>query len=169
MAGKGKSPRNEGDENSQPRPQRSDEFTEAKRAVFLDVLEKTSGVTTAARAAGVSRKTAYEHRNKDPEFAARWDEAEDSYADRLVREAYRRAVDGVDEPVYQQGELVGVIRRYSDSLLNSKLKAHRPEKYRERVTAEVTTTAKVVMVVPSVASSEAEWSGDSTLPKDDKK
>jgi hypothetical protein len=49
----------------------------------------------------------------------------------LEDEALRRAVEGVEEPVYQGGKQVGVIRKYSDALLMFLLKAARPEKYRE--------------------------------------
>ncbi len=42
----------------------------------------------------------------------------------------RRAVDGVDEPVYQGGKKVGSITRYSDTLLIFLLKANR-DKFRQ--------------------------------------
>jgi hypothetical protein len=60
------------------------------------------------------------------------DEATDEACDVLEAEAWRRAVDGVDRPIFQRGEQVGVERVYSDNLMVQLLKAHRPEKYRER-------------------------------------
>jgi hypothetical protein len=42
-------------------------------------------------------------------------------------------VEGVDKPVYQGGVLVGYVREYSDQLLVTLLKAHRPEKFRDNV------------------------------------
>ncbi len=79
---------------------------------------------------------------KDPEYVAAFATAREEAADRLEREAIRRAVDGAEKPVYQAGKLVGTIREYSDTLLIFTLKGLRPEKYRERydqrVTADVT-------------------------------
>jgi hypothetical protein len=114
-------------------------------------------VTTAARAAAVSTETVYQHRKADEAFAQAWAEAYAAYCDRLEMEAYRRAVDGVDEPVYQQGELVGVVRKYSDALLTLKLKRHRPEQYRERVQADINanvTVRPIMAVLPSSLSKD---------------
>lgn len=98
-------------------------------------------MSESATLAGIGRQSAYDWRRDDAEFAAAWDDAVDQAADRMEREALRRAVEGVDEPVYQGGELVGYVRKYSDTLLIFLLKAARPEKYRER--AEVRQTGKV--------------------------
>ena len=50
---------------------------------------------------------------------------------RLVdRNAKRRAIDGVEEPVYYRGQKVGTKKWYSDTLLMFLLKKLRPE-YRE--------------------------------------
>ena len=46
--------------------------------------------------------------------------------DNLEAEAYRRAVEGVERPVYQGGRLVGTVREYSDSLLTIMLRARHP-------------------------------------------
>jgi hypothetical protein len=108
------------------------------RATFLRELRKRGNVSDAARKARIDRTTAYRWRDAEPEFAAAWDEAIEHAIDVMESEAYRRAVEGVDEPVFgrigkdQDGE-VGTIRKYSDALMNTLLKAHRPEKYRERV------------------------------------
>jgi hypothetical protein len=59
--------------------------------------------------------------------------AKEMAADRLEEEAWRRAVDGVDEPVgFYRGKPSAWVKRYSDTLLIFLLKALRPEKYRER-------------------------------------
>lgn len=59
-------------------------------------------------------------------------EALDDAVDDMELEAKRRAFKGTLKPVYQGGEKVGEIREYSDTLAIFLLKAHRPEKYRER-------------------------------------
>lgn len=47
-------------------------FSARRRALFLDVLESSCCVRTAATAAGVSFRVPYDHRKKDPAFAAAW-------------------------------------------------------------------------------------------------
>lgn len=99
---------------------------------FLKELARRGNVSAAARKAKVGRRTAYEWYEADAEFAAAWDEALEVAIDALEGEAWRRAQTGVLKPVYQRGELVGKVREYSDTLMVTLLKAHRPEKYRER-------------------------------------
>jgi hypothetical protein len=125
------------------------------RSVFLTALAACGNVSLAARAACVNRDTAYEHRRRDFDFAARWADAIEEASDALEAEARRRAVDGVNEPVVYQGELMGVwvgtdgkpatkdaegarfipltLKKYSDVLLIFLLKGNRPDKYRERI------------------------------------
>ena len=93
---------------------------------------RTSVVLLACRMAGVSRATVYRHRNRSARFARRWDDAVEDTVDVLEAEARRRAVSGVDRPVYYRGAVVGSAREYSDNLLMFLLKTLRPEKYRER-------------------------------------
>lgn len=114
-------------------------ITARRRQRFLEALAETGNVTLAARAAAVSRTSIYAHRNADDDFQRAWLEAEQVAADRLEAEAWRRGVDGVAEPVVSAGRLVTdaagnpmLTHRYSDQLLMALLRAHRPEKYREK-------------------------------------
>ena len=50
----------------------------------------------------------------------------------------RRAREGVDEPVFYQGEHCCNVRRYSDTLLIFMLKARKPDVYRERASIQHT-------------------------------
>lgn len=116
-----------------PTRSRARELTQAKRKErFLKELGKRANVSAAAKAAKVDRSTPYHWREVDVEFAAAWDEAVEAAVDALEAEAWRRAATGVLEPVYQKGERVGQIRRYSDTLMVTLLKAHRREKYSEK-------------------------------------
>jgi hypothetical protein len=103
---------------------------------FLDALASSPNVSAAARLAGIDRKTAYNWREQSSEFAEAWDDAIETSTDYLEAEARRRAFEGCDEPVFYQGEECGAIRKYSDTLMIVLLKAHRPEKYRERSQVE---------------------------------
>jgi hypothetical protein len=105
---------------------------------FLEALAETGSVSTATAVAGTSRTRVYELRKADPTFASAWEEAEEIAVDRLEDEARRRALEGVPEPLVSAGKLVRddegqpiIVRRYSDNLLLSLLKAHRPPR-RER-------------------------------------
>lgn len=107
-------------------------LTPEKKGEFLSALSEYGNVTQAAAAIGVHRPLLYYERNKDGSFAEVWDEAAAIGAARLEDEARRRAVEGWLEPVHYKGERTGEVRRYSDTLLIVLLKAHHPEKYRER-------------------------------------
>jgi hypothetical protein len=103
------------------------------RERFIVALTSSGNVSWSALKANVTRRHVYRVRDEDSDFAAAWDEALDEATDVLEAEARRRALKGVPEPVYQKGEKVGTITRYSDTLLIFLLKGMRPEKYRERL------------------------------------
>lgn len=108
-------------------------LTQQRKRTFLEHLRATCNVTESAQIAGVSRTAMYERRAIDPELAKAWDDAVEQATDALEKEARRRALDGVDKPVYFQGKKVDLIKEYSDPLLMFMLRGHRPHKYRERV------------------------------------
>lgn len=88
-------------------------------------------------AGGMSRDWYYDQRRTDEVFAAAWDEALETAIDAMELEARRRAVEGVEKPLLgrvgkDQDGIITVVREYSDQLMVLLLKAHRPEKYRER-------------------------------------
>ena len=99
------------------------------QAVFLHKLCSSGNISAAARAAGRARSGFYRDRRKDPVFASAWAEALEEAADRLELEAVRRAVDGVSEQRFYQGEEIGSVTRYSDNLLMFLLKARRPWRF----------------------------------------
>lgn len=113
------------------------EVTQRQKQKFLVLLRASGNVTLAAEGIKVSRKAMYKHRDDDSEFAESWDDAVAEACDRLEAEAWRRAYAGVEEPVYgrvakdRDGQ-IGTIKKYSDTLMVTLLKAHKPEKYRER-------------------------------------
>jgi len=107
-------------------PKKDDKF-------FVAVVATGGNVTKACAVAGYSRRSIYEYREKDEEFAKHFREALDKGVESLEHEAARRAHRGVNEPVYYEGERVGLKRKYSDTLLIFLLKAHKPDKYRERL------------------------------------
>lgn len=99
--------------------------------VFLKHFAQCGVVTAAARKAGINRQSVYVYRDRHPDFAERWKQAEAEAVEMAEAEMHRRAVVGVLKPVYQGGEKVGAIREYSDTLLIFMLKARRPAVYRD--------------------------------------
>ena len=105
-----------------------------RQRAFLAAFRETGNVRLACEVAGVGRSSHYRWREKDPAYREAFDLAREDAADILEAEAFRRAVEGVEEPVgWYKGVAGGTVRRYSDVLLMFQLKALRPEKYRERV------------------------------------
>lgn len=85
---------------------------------FIETLAEQGTVSCAAKAAGVSRMTAYRWRQDDREFASAWDDAMET------------AVDAVESALYQKargGDTVPMIFY---------LKAHRPI-YRDRLNIDL--------------------------------
>lgn len=115
------------------------------QAVFLKALTASPNVAGAARKARVSRQSAYKARAADPDFRAAWDNALGSSIENAEGEMYRRAVKGtITKRHYsKEGNLLGVDREYSDTLLIFLLKAHKPEVYRETTRNEVSGSLKV--------------------------
>jgi hypothetical protein len=94
---------------------------------FLTALGECGVMRYACEAAEVDRSTVYDRKKIDAVFAAKYKDATDQAADRLEQEAVRRAVDGWDEPVYQMGAQVGVVRKFDSGLLMFLLRAKKPE------------------------------------------
>lgn len=105
---------------------------------FIAALADYGNVGRACRFAGISRDVAYDNRKTDAEFAKRWKQALKTATDTLEEEAWRRAREGTEKPVYQNGLLIGGIQEYSDTLMIFLLKAHKPKKYVQRIAQEIT-------------------------------
>jgi hypothetical protein len=110
------------------------------RELFLAALSRGISITGAAIEAGIPKRTVYGWRDQDEDFRQERDDALDAGNDVLEDEAFRRACQGVDEPVIAQGRLVKnddgsvfTIKKYSDTLMSLLLKGRRGEKYRDRV------------------------------------
>jgi hypothetical protein len=121
---------------------------------FLTALAETGNYKESAKLAGVSRMTAWRHKTSDPDFAQQCADAEQEAADLLEKEAWRRATEGTDEPVFYKGDKCGTIKRYSDNLLMFLLRGTRPEKYRERFILPVAELDKLIEQQLAIAKGE---------------
>lgn len=104
-------------------------FTIERKMAFLAALATTCNITKACKAVDISRQTVYDERDEDPAFAEAWEKALERGADVLEDMAKERAFDGVDEPVFYQGDVSGTVKRYSDTLAVLLLKGAKPNKY----------------------------------------
>ncbi|MDH7640962.1 hypothetical protein [Sphingomonas oryzagri] len=113
------------------RAPRHDAITPARKRRFIEVLAATGSVSEAARQVGASRQSFYALRStyEDEIFLAAWDRALSAATDILANVAYERAIEGVEEPVFWRGELVGTRRRYNDRLLMQLLRVRNPSGY----------------------------------------
>ena len=130
-----------------------------KQSKFLELLAQTGKVADSARAVGFT-STSYLNklRQDDEDFADAWSNAIVAAGDVLEQEAIRRAHDGVMDPVYYKGEVVGHKLLYSDQLLMFLLRGTRPEKYNQGASGGANVNIKFgVAVLPMTAPSADEW------------
>lgn len=128
------------------------EITSRKQRAMLVALARLGCVTHAAEVAGVARPVHYLWLKDCPAYAAEADRAQTWHVEQLEAEADRRALEGVLEPVVSGGQVVAWRRRYSDTLLMFRLKALRPETYRERTETKI--AAKVELDPPRAITIE---------------
>ena len=136
-------------------------FAPRQVAHFFRLLSASGSVSLAAKRSGLGRTQLYEHRKRNPAFAARWDKAMELGVARVRDEVFRRAVSGIKRPVFHQGEMVAKVKHYDNRLLWSLLKAHEPETYgdkrpRRDGAAPVDLAARLAAADERVAKYEAE-------------
>jgi hypothetical protein len=97
------------------RGRRNSHKTPEAEEKYLSALRLGKSIAAAARAASIGRRTAYDWRDRDAAFAARWDEAWEIGTDYLEDLALKGAEQG------------------SERLLLALLKARRPDRYQRMV------------------------------------
>lgn len=111
---------------------RSDGWTEEKQRRFIEVLADTGLVGHAAREGGMTRMSAYRLRRAPyaATFARAWDVARERAGALIEDIAFERAIEGVEQEVYDgHGELKGSRTVYNDRLLTFLLSHLKPERY----------------------------------------
>jgi hypothetical protein len=104
---------------------RHDGWTPGRQRAFILALSRIGMVSPAARAIGMSRKSAYDllkRAGPESEFAAAWRTA--LAAGKLVAcsNAIERAIEGVEVPYFYRGIQRGTRRVYNDNLLVAALR-----------------------------------------------
>lgn len=131
-----------------------------KKKRYLEHLAAHGHKTKACIYAGwTSLQTVRSIAKRDPKFAAAEQAAIEDAADMLEGEAFRRANEGVQKPIFQKGELKAVLTEYSDPLTMFLLRGLRPDKYRDRSKSEHDVNVRVtgVAVLPASMQSAVAW------------
>lgn len=118
--------------------ERLDGWTATTRARFIALLSQGETVKDACTAVGLSDTSAYALRKRSVRFAADWARALTEATLSPLEAAYVRAVEGWDEPVVFQGQVVAHKRRYSDAAL--RLLLQREDRRLERAEAAAAAT-----------------------------
>lgn len=117
-----------------------------KQQAFLAFYRRCANVKSSCEAAKISRQTFYRWKEHDAIFAIQLAEAEKEADDAAEKALYDRAIEGVEEYVISNRQVVFLEvetdgkkervplkhRVYSDRLLEVLLKARMPDKYKEK-------------------------------------
>ncbi len=119
---------------------------------FLKSFSLTANVRAACLNAGVDRSQIYRWQEHDELFSFKFKQATEDANDMIRGEMFRRAVQGVEEPVVSVGKVVYVedekekgkmkmltVKKYSDNLLSLLAKARMPE-FREKSQVDATVS-----------------------------
>lgn len=110
---------------------RHDGWTPEIRVKFLEALANCGNISTAATFVQRSRTSAYNLKQRDENFSRGWDAALLLARDVATDFLQERAINGIEEDVYHQGEVIGTRRRYDSRLLLAHIA--RLDKLAERV------------------------------------
>ncbi len=115
---------------------RSDGWTPERQRAFIEALADTGSVEAACKHVNMSTVGAYRIRRlpEGKSFREAWNAALDLGVQRLEDVAMERALNGVEEPFYAYGNLVGMRKRYNDRLLMFMLRNRSPERFGNSVT-----------------------------------
>lgn len=130
-----------------------------KRKVFLSILAKTGSPKKGALHVGLTPRALYLARDRFPDFAKNWDIAIEIYKNFVADEAIRkRAIDGVMEPQWFQGKIVGYQVKYDSGLTQFWAKSNMRDKYGDKSELQITGNVNHgIAFMPPPALSVAAW------------
>jgi len=104
---------------------------------WLEAMLASAGHTRkSCRLSGLNKTLLDELKARVPTFAKLCDDVFDAVTDDLEEAGFKRAVHGVEETVYWQGEKCGTKKVYSDGILTMMLAGRRSAVYRRAPPAE---------------------------------
>lgn len=112
---------------------RHDGWTPARQVAFIEALADTGSVAAACKAVDMSTVGAYYLRRQPgaTSFREAWQAALQLGVARVEDVAMDRALNGVEEPLYSYGKLIGSRTRYNDRLLMFILRNRAPDRFAE--------------------------------------
>lgn len=132
-----------------PRDDNRKDLYETKKKV-LELIKDVGSIQIALMKHGVSWEEYYHWRIKDKRFRMavnHWLKARrEELSEQLRDEIKRRAIDGVDEPVFYQGVRMDTKKVYSDALLIAAAKANLPE-YQQQEKPQVTVNVQLNVAI----------------------
>lgn len=149
-------------------PTKRDLESREKRNQFLDIVARTGNLRLAARKVGVGERALYLARQRHPDFDANWTMAVKIYNMFVANEAIRkRAIEGVREPVWYQGAIVGYQIRHDSGLTQFFLKGAMPEVYGDKreIKIEGGLTYGIALLPPTVKNVD-EWEQSARLTQE---
>jgi hypothetical protein len=108
---------------------------------FIEALKNSNCVGYAANMAGIDRTTAYKHRQDNPAFVERWNDAKEMSVEEVEVTMRHRVMNGVSKGIYYQGKLIATEQVYNTALMCAWLNANCPEKYRQNYDLEKVVAA----------------------------
>jgi hypothetical protein len=112
---------------------RHDGWTDERQIAFIEALADTGSVQAACKAVDMSTVGAY-HLRRQPgaeSFREAWQAALQLGVARVEDVVMDRALNGVEEPLYSYGKLIGTRTRYNDRLLMFILRNRAPDRFAE--------------------------------------
>lgn len=113
--------------------ERHDGWTPERQRSFIEALADTGSVAAACKAVNMAERGAY-HLRRQPgatSFRAAWEAALSLGVQRIEDVVMDRALNGVEEPLYSYGKLIGTRTRYNDRLLMFILRNRAPKRFAE--------------------------------------
>lgn len=120
----------------------------AKLVRFFKNVEKTGALHKSLEAVRLGKKWWRRQQKAHDTLDEFYQVARSRYVETLEAAADDRAIKGVDEPVYYEGEVVGHKKKYSDALLMFRLKGLNPERYAERGPGGGDTPTQIHIYIP---------------------
>jgi len=113
---------------------RHDGWTPDRQRHFILLLRAMGVVAAAVKAVGCTAQSAYRLRGRPEagDFAAAWDRALAEGQALALERAFELAVNGVEQPRYYRGKVVGTVHRFDSRLLiaalsySKAIRRHRP-------------------------------------------
>ena len=113
----------------------------------------------ACKSVGISKQTGQRRRDTDPEFDEMVRSAWQDFRERTIASVQRHAWEGINEPIFHQGQVVGIKTTYNTRMMELEAKRVVPE-YRDNHKQEGNIPRRVVFAyLPENARDGAEPEG----------